>query len=286
MSEALNQFLEDNVPSDELSPEEQENQEVEQEEEQEQEQEAESERELSPIEQEAVNMGWKPDFDGPEKETAHSYVRYGKIQHRLAEEKKLNDRRAHDYEVNIKQLNKFHEMQMDAKIKDLENQRRDAVDVADVEEYDRLNIQIDAATAEKASTNQPVAAESVEAEKPQLIKEWEERNKWFADDADPKQYIARGAYDQYVSRHPDATIEQALSFVDSEIEKVAPKKTGNPRRNSPTSTESSSIPRAKSTRSLSMSDLTRQEERDWNAFGKDAYTEKEFLEAVKNSRVK
>jgi hypothetical protein len=239
---------------------------------------------LSPVEQRAYDDGWRPEdqFEGnPDNwKTAGEYNLYGEMQTQVRDAKAETRRAQDDMDSRIASLNKLHAAQQTAAINDLKAQQRQAVEEADTALYDRLQTQIESTVVEPVQSTQPGKASE--------ILEWESKNSWSADPNDERTIQANTFY-QIASSKPNATYDSALKYVDDQLAKLyaVEQAQTNPRRESVTMTEQSRQPRQRqrNNKELSMSDLTSQEAREYEMFGKDMFNdEKQFLKSVQDAR--
>ena len=251
-------------------------------------QEESSEPEYTALEQEAMKDGWtrrddweKAGKDPERHKSAHEFVEYGKLKSAMNETKRSLDETKADFDKRIESLNKLHKADIELKIKSLKAQQRTAISEADTEAYDSAQQQIDEIQAVDAPKKEPV-----QAGKDPLITEWENKNKWIDDPADPKAQIANGLWNGYAQSNPNATTKQKLDYVDQQLEAMGIiKPPSNPRRDSPNETERGATI-AKSGSKISMSTLTAEEKDTWRMHGNDIWggDEKLFLQSVKDSR--
>jgi hypothetical protein len=240
----------------------------------------EGQADLSPAEQKAWDDGWRPEdqFEGnPENwKTAGEYNLYGEMQTQVRDAKAETRRAQQDMDSRIASLNKLHSAQQEAAINDLKAQQRQAVEEADTVKYDQLQTQIENTVVETPVTPQV----------DQSITEWNAKNQWI-DDGSDKAAQAQ-AFFNIAATKPGATTQSALAYVDDQISKLYPEQQNkNPRRESATMTEQSLQPRQRQRagKELSMNDLTAQESREYELFGKSMFKdEKQFLKSVADAR--
>ena len=223
---------------------------------------------------------WTAAGKDPERwKSAHEFVEYGKIKGALDKSKADTDKLREDYDRRFENLNKLHKAETDSKIKALKAEQRQAVEEADTEAYDKAQTQIEELKEEPA----PV---KTEPSKNQEIADWEAKNPWINDSADPKAQAAQGLFNGYTQANPNATAKQSLEYVDSQMKAMgmvqAP---SNPRRDAPNET-GRNTPAPKQTGKISMSDLTQEERQLWANAGNDLWggNQKEFLQSVTDSR--
>ena len=237
---------------------------------------------LSPIEQEAFDQGWRPieQFNGQEDhwKTAKEYVNDGKWLAKLKESNQRIDHIEKQFNERLENANKLAEAKRTQDIADLkEQQHKAAFEDGDEDAYKSAQKKIEALESE-------TPASDTTPKKAQAIVDWENANEWVNDADDERSGVAIALYDTFARKNPNGTIEQALEHVDSKISVLYPTK--NPRREQPNATESPKRQPGRKGRDLSMSDLTREEQGQWSSFGQSMFTEKEFLKAVKDARVK
>jgi hypothetical protein len=236
---------------------------------------------LSPAEQKAWDDGWRPEdqFDGKAEnwKTAGEYNLYGEMQTQVRDAKAETRRANSEMDSRIANLNKLHAAQQEATINDLRSQQRQAVEEADTAKFDQLQTQIENTVVEAPVTPQI----------DQSIAEWNAKNQWIDDGSDKAQQAQ--AFFNIGAAKPGATTQSALTYVDDQISKLYPEQQQqtNPRRESATMTEQSRQPRQRQRagKELSMNDLTAQESREYELFGKSMFKdEKQFLKSVADAR--
>jgi hypothetical protein len=239
--------------------------------------------EISPLMQEALDAGYKDkeafvEAGGdPEKHVSpHEFVRYGKLQKSMREQMRRFESKEQEFEKRFEHLNQMHKMDMDSKIKALKEQQRAAVDEADGEAFDRAQVEIEAI---QEQNTQP----AVTTDKHPSIVKWESDKDWINDEEDIRALTAQGAWNAYIAKNPDETVENALAFVDKQLEKLAPTQV-NPLRDMPTATEKGKRTAGKK-RGVTMDDLTQEEREMWrNASDIWGGDQKAFLKSVEDAR--
>lgn len=237
---------------------------------------------LSPVEQKAWSDGWRPQeqFEGnPDNwKTAEAYNLYGEMQSEIRSAKAETRRKEAEFDARIANLNKLHEAQREAAINDLKAKQRNAVEMADTVEFDRIQTQIDQHEAAPAAEPAPGVDPA--------IAEWEAKNAWINNPSDEKTIVANSLFNA-ASARPGATAESALKELDEKLSKLYPEQQpSNPRREMPTMTEQSRRPAGRQrSKELTMNDLTSEERQQWAQFGSIMFNdEKEFLKAVADGR--
>jgi hypothetical protein len=240
---------------------------------------------LTAVEQGQWEEGWRPEnmFEGKPGnwKSAGEYKLYGEMQGDLRAAKAETRRVREEADQRFSNLNKYHEGKRQAEISDLKAQQRQAVEEADTALYDRLQTQIESTVVEPVQSTQPGKAPE--------ISEWEARQGSWVNDPKDERTIQANTFYNIASGKPNATYESALEYVDKQLAKLYPDQQAqtNPRRESATMTEQSRQPRQRqrNNKELSMSDLTSQEAREYEMFGKDMFKdEKQFLKSVQDAR--
>jgi len=244
----------------------------------------EEELQLNGTEQKAYDQGWRPkdDFEGPEDnwKSAKEYVRDGEFLATIKELHQKVDSQKVDFDQRLENSNKLHEARKAREISDLKTQQRDAVRTSDTELYDDAQKQIE--KLEEA----PVEVKKSQAIDP-VISEWESKNAWINDLTDERTPVAQGIWNQYITKNPTASNAQAIAHVDDRMGVLYPTNNSNPRRNQQNTNETPAKRGKKSSKSLTMGDLTQDEKSEWAMFGQTMFKdESAFLSAVKDARVK
>lgn len=245
---------------------------------------------LTAKEQIAFDQGWRPEdqFTGKDGnwKTAGEYIMYGEHQEQLREMKADQRRASADVDSRIAGLNKLHEAQTTAKINDLKQAQREAVNDMDIEKFDKLETEIKDQTAQQVKTATPAATD----DRPQEILDWEAKNPYINEANSKKANDAKWHWSQAQANPAINTSYKALfDYVDGKMAESYPAETPtNPRRNMPTNTEQSvkSSPRGSKSRAITMNDLTQDERAAWHQFSDAGLfsSEKEYLQAVTDTR--
>lgn len=246
--------------------------------------------ELTAKEQIAYDQGWRPEenFTGKDGnwKTAGEYIMYGEHQEQLREIKADQRKQASDFDNRISSLNKLHEAQTEAKIKNLKQAQREAVEDNDLEAFDKLETEIKDQTDQQAKAATPAATDS----RPQEVVDWEANNPWINDANSKKVNDAQFYYKQaWDNPALNGNYKAVFDYVDKQMAESHPSETPtNPRRSMPTNTEQSTrtTPRGGKSRALTMNDLTQDERSAWNQFSDAGLfsSEKEYLQAVTDTR--
>jgi len=256
--------------------------------EQEQQEDQQEQVEFSAKEQEAFDIGWRPEneYNGPKEnwKTAKEYIRDGEWLAQIKSLKQDQERQKKDFDDRLENTNKLHEARRRADIKKLKAQQREAVDGQDTEAFDHAQTQIDELEGQEVKTT--TTTTTTETDKDPVIAAWEEKNPWINDLSDERGSVAVGIYNTYASQNKQASTAQVLAHVDGRMDKLYPTNTENPRRNQPNTTENNTRRSSRQSKGLSMGDLTAEEKQDYALFGSQMFTEAEFLKTVADTRAK
>lgn len=240
---------------------------------------------LTATEQTAFDQGWRPqdDFEGDQDnwKTAKEYIKDGEWIAKLnATNKKLDDQQR-QFDERLSNANKLNEVRRKSEIESLRIDQSNAVNDADREGYDAAQVKIDAINKQSQDEVDTTTSQSKDPD----VAEWETKNPWINDTGNIKTAVTQGIWNSFLQQNPAANSKQALAHVDTELEKLYPSNNSNARRSQPNSTESQQRRSRRSSKDLSMSDLTNEEQQQWNQFGKSIFkTEKAFLKAVTDTR--
>ena len=195
-------------------------------------------REYTPIEQEAMEQGWRPkeEFKGdPERFIdAGEFIRRGelfaKIDHQNREMKQLRN--------TMEQFAKHHQnvekSAYDRAIKDLKAQRKEALAEGDVDRFDELDQQIDETVeAREKFVEQQRTAPVVPEINPKFA-EWVQKNPWYSKDV-----MLQGAADRYGIELAKQGMDpvEVLKAVEKKVKEEFPHKFSNPNRERPGAVE-------------------------------------------------
>lgn len=255
--------------------------------EQEQQEEQQEELNLTEIEQEAYDQGWRPKDEyekqghGGNWKSPLDYIVDGKYIDKIKQTNQKIDQMKQDFDSRLENTNKLHEARRQADIKKLKTQQREAVNDQDTDAYDHAQTQLDELEGQEVKAPAPAK----QGQDP-VIAAWEEKNPWFNDMSDERGGVAVGIYNAYANQNPKASSAQVLAHLDGRMGKLYPTNTENPRRNQPNTTENNTRRSSRQSKGLSMSDLTAEEKQDYALFGSQMFTEAEFLKTVADTRAK
>lgn len=190
--------------------------------------------ELSPIEQRAVEMGWRPkeNFEGDEDDfiDAKEFVRrkplFDRIEHQSKEVKNL-----HKALTAFKEhYTKVEEAAYNKAVKDLQVRQKDALKEGDVDSYYSIQEEIDAAKEQVSTAKQAIPDIPQPAEVNPVFLEWKTRNSWY----DSASYMRTFA-DEYGTKLANQGMQpnEVLREVEKAVRKEFPNKFSNPNRDRP-----------------------------------------------------
>lgn len=240
--------------------------------------------EPSPVEQEAMDMGWRPkqEWTGPEEDfiDARTFVRNKSLFDKIEGLAK----RVKDQDRTIGMLKEHHSKVEEATrkqvIEELKKAKKQAYADGDVDQAIEIDDEISKQRAleiyEKgqAKQKQPLHPEFVA---------WVEKNSWYASDA-----TLRGEADAlgiaYKTQNPDKTPAEVLSYVTTKIKRANPEKFSNQERNKPSMVEGATQRTPSSSKGSSFQ-LTEEEEKVCKTFVRNGVMSREdYIKEIKKVR--
>lgn len=176
--------------------------------------------EVETDEEKAGKIGWREDGKNLFGETvsAERYLQERPLYDTITKLKKSLskvDSRVETLQSDQIKLAKAFDQEKTNLLQQLKDQREQALDIADTDEVRKLNKQIE--QTEKAQQQVSATPKDVTQSMIKFVKE----NSWY--DVNPgKKIIADGFWDAYVRENPNATPDQALDYVTSEMKKEFP----------------------------------------------------------------
>lgn len=183
------------------------------------------------------------------------------------------------FDNRLNNLNKLHTAQITSQKAELKKQLKEAVALADSDEAERIQENIDTLSETERETKQP---EPVVVDKNYAISQVQKfnaENSWLNEDT-PKTAYANARFEQLASKSTD--IDAVLNQLKADVNKHHPQT--NPRRNGATSAEQGSRTAAKkgSSGKVTMESLTAEEKKMRSIFPE--WSDKDFLKSVADSR--
>lgn len=244
-------------------------------------QEEQNEPQLNPDEDKARSGGWRPKEDWIEAgndaddwKSARSFNEYGDLISSIKSQKRdLEDSKA-SFDSRLDNVNKMHKAQMEAQMSDLKTKQLAHVENADVESYNNTQKQID----DLQSASNQVADKPTHNPDIDSLNTWNTSNAWINDNS-PKAAFAKSEFNRL--NNSGMSVSQSIEMMEQSVRTSFPDV--NERRNQANRSESPRRANTAKPKSLSMAEVTQEEMKMRNFFtGKDS--EKQFLQAVKDSR--
>ena len=242
--------------------------------------------EISPIEQKALDMGWRPkdDFDGPEEDfiDAKEFVRrkplFDKIEQQSKEVKALR-RTLEEFKEHY---TKVEEAQYKKALAALKEQRKDALKDGDGDRFEALDDQIKEAEQEVAQIRAVrETTPETPAQEPAEFINWKRVNTWYTQNQD-----MRGFADDYGTSLARRGIppDEVLKRVTEAVRKQFPEKFVNKNKQSAPDVESS---KGRSTGRSESYELTETERKIMNDFVRQGVmTKDEYIASLKQVKGK
>ena len=249
---------------------------------------AQEQHEPTPIEQRAMEMGWRPkeDFQGSEDEfiDAKEFVR----RQPLFEKIEAQNRHLKEVTKSLAQLKehytKVRETEYNRAIAELRTQRKEALSTGDGDSFERLDDQIKEAEQEKAKLDLVADVPKQEEAHPEFVS-WKNRNRWYESVGYMKEYAdevgrklhARGLAPQEV-----------LTEVEKAVKTEFPHKFKNPNKESAPSMERSGGTAKRGGDGIELTDLERRVMNDLtrmkNSDGTPFMTKDQYIKDLKRTR--
>ena len=225
----------------------------------------------------ARQSGWKPlaEFEGDPAEWRSAEVfneRGDWIKRAKQQDKRMNDLET-TFNTRLDNANKLHQHQMEIQKAELVRKRDDAIDDADRVTANKYQEDIDKINAQP---NESLPANNSQS----TLDSWNADNPWILGN-DPKAAYGKQQFSGYQAQ--GLSVEQSIVAMENDVNKAFPNL--NPGRESHPLPEGGTKPgRRSAAKTLTMADLT-AEERKYRSAMPDAWdSDKEFLQAVQDSR--
>lgn len=232
--------------------------------------------ELSPIEQKALEMGWRPreEFEGDEESfiDAKEFVNRQPLFERIAQSSKQVKRLEATVEALKTHYSKVKETEYRRALNDLKAQQDKAVEEGDLNTYHALNQKREELEEEK----QALAAEIEPAPEQQVhpeLQQWMSQNPWYESQPHMRVFAEEvGAKFAGAVRARQMTPAQVLKEIEKAVRAEFPTKFRNPNKDKPSAVEGGSV---KGTRSAKDIELTDQEKQIMNTLVRGGHITKE-----------
>ena len=215
----------------------------------------------------ARKTGWRPieEFNGDKEEwrTAEEFNARGEFIGKLKSQQDQIDLMQEEFGNRITNMNKVHAADLKIKLDE-------SIEDADKEKAHQYQQQID-------DLNTPIArpTDNTVSE----LDNWNQSNPWIMGD-DPKAAYGKQQFSSYQSQ--GLGTQQAIRAMEQDVARLFPAQQAVTQH--PTSERGSKPGRRAAAKSLSMADLTHNEQKYYNAMPDAWASDKEFLQAVQDSR--
>lgn len=213
-------------------------------------------KQLSPVEQRAIEQGWRPkeEFEGDESEfiDAPEFVRRGELFSKIEHQNKELKATRQALETFKQHYSRVKEVEYERALKSLQQVRKQAMVDGETERALDLEEKIDALKEEKeVFTRQAQAPAVQQVEGEAEFTAWVSKNGWY--EKDP---IMKGAADAIGLEYAKKgwTPDQVLAKVSQDIRKEFPHKFASPAQARPAAVEGSSRTGATKTATVRLSD--------------------------------
>lgn len=244
---------------------------------------ADENKEVSPIEQRAMEEGWvpqeewqgEPDAWRPAKE----FLDRGELFRKIDELKNENKRIRQSTEELKKHHDRVKQLAYEEALRDLKKEKKQALQDGDVDRVIEIDDKI-AETREKQNKEevQPQPVAQPQGPAPEFVR-WEARNTWYKTDRAMKAVADEIARDLVNRGESDVT--RILTEVDKEIRKAFPQKFENPNRQKAGAVEGTPSTRPSKEEEVYMTDA---EKRIMNRILATGVDKKKYLEEFKAIR--
>ena len=230
---------------------------------------------VNPDVDKAMKNGWRPkeNWEGDDDDwvSAKKFNERGEMIGSIRELKSRLDKRDKEFESRLDNVNKLHGTQQKALLDDLETKRKAAIELADVDQANKIQGTIDDLKTAPVAVEKTVDTDS-------SLDDWNAANPWIYDTS-PKAAYAQARFNAHSKT---MTASQAIKSMESEVTQAFPDV--NTRRDNASSVEGGkSRPGQRQVKKLAWSDLTSNEVKYFNAMP-GAWKKDEYLQAVSDSR--
>lgn len=252
--------------------------EVEQDQQDDQQEEQQEKKQAQPsAEDVARQKGWKPleEFEGHPSawRSAEVFNERGDWVKRARQQDQRINQLEENFKTRLENANKLHQHQMELQKAELVRKRDDAIDDADRVTANKYQDDIDKINAQPIESPQANNSQ-------QTLDNWNAENTWILG-ADPKAAYGKQQFSNY--QNQGLSVEQSIAAMESDVSKAFPSL--NPGRETHPLPERGTKPgRRSAAKTLTMGDLTAEERKYRSAMPGAWENDKEFLQAVQDSR--
>lgn len=180
------------------------------------------------IEALAEKLGWNPDHEGPDKVDASTYIlRSREIQDTMRDYNKDLKNQVGSLQESIKALQEHNESvykvevkKLQADLDKLKEEKREAIEFADVDKVTKLDEQIDSLQKDLDKPEKSEkAGKDAEGKTNPVYDAWIKDNQWYEDDDELAVYA-----DAVAEQYKGAPLERVFSLVTQKVKEVYPEK--------------------------------------------------------------
>lgn len=239
--------------------------------------------EPSPDETKARSGGWRPKdewveagHDADDWKSAKNFNEFGDVLASLKSHKKDLDDSKNSFDSRLQGVKKIHEAQLAQQLSDLKARQITNVENADTEAYNTTLKAIDDLEASKTPADKPTHNPDQDD-----LNKWNATNAWI-NDSTPKAAFAKQEFIKF--NNSGFSVAEAIKEMEQSVKSQFPDV--NERRSQATRGENPRRSVKAKEKTLSMSEVTRQEMQIMSCFADKSgkVDEKKFLQAVKDSR--
>ena len=229
---------------------------------------------IDPIEQKALDMGWRPkeDFQGEEGDfiDAKEFVRRKPLFDKIEVQK----RELKEVQKALKLLQSHHEgvkiAEYKRAVEDLKAEKKVALEAGDADRLIEIDDQIADIKADERFAQQEAKKPTVD---PRFV-EWVAENSWYTKN-DELRAVADEVGLAHSKLHPEKAPDEVLEYVVKRVKKLYPEEFTNPNKNRPSSVEGGSSTPSRTTKSSDDFELDDNERKMMNTFIRDKIMTKE-----------
>lgn len=215
--------------------------------------------EINPYEEQAKAKGWRPkdDFDGDTSQwvDAEEFVKREPLFDKIRNQsKELKDMRK-TLDAMSNHFHKATKVAVDKAISDLKGQRKEAIELGDVNRVDQIDQEIKQQESQAPKPQGPPAV-------PDEIKDWIDVNPWFNSNKE-MQAFAIAFNEQYLKSNP-GDLPESLRKTKDAVKRAFPETFQNDNRSDPPKVESGSAPKGKTAGGYSVSKLSAEQKMVYN----------------------
>lgn len=215
-----------------------------------------------PVLEEAIKMGYNPNYEGPNKKTPEQFVRDGSFFRKIDTLKKQLDEQTQAMKLIVEHNKKKEEEAYNRGVQEAMMKRREAVELGDVEKFNEAEAQLRELQTKQQPLLQTPAPAPVTEVSPELKQFVEDNKAWFNQNTPENQKMvieADGIYEIEKRFNPHLTDRELLEIVTTKIKALHPERFENPNKAKPAAViGSSSLSSGKVPASVQLSERQRK----------------------------